>query len=175
MHLTHLRRAWLILFAIGGAALFLASPSTIEAGGACRGIDTTVSSDTTVRMERGCFGATVTRVEPGTEVTWVNKDPSPHAVAGAGVQWCDYEAIDQDGAVTHRFDEPGVYPYFCALHPGMIGAVVVEEPGAPVAASEGTPAASEGGPPVTAAVAVGALMLGAVGASVAPRAWRRPR
>jgi hypothetical protein len=28
-------------------------------------------------------------------------------------------------SVTFRFDEEGVYPFFCCLHPGMAGAVVV--------------------------------------------------
>ena len=36
------------------------------------------------------------------------------------------DAIEMGESVTHRFGEPGIYPYQCYLHPGMVGAIVVE-------------------------------------------------
>jgi hypothetical protein len=35
---------------------------------------------------------------------------------------------------SYRFDERGIYPYACALHPGMSGAIVVGDPADAVAA-----------------------------------------
>jgi hypothetical protein len=53
----------------------------------------------------------------------------PHTVTGAGSSWGDYTELQAIASVEHRFDDAGVYPYFCLLHPGMIGAVVVDGAG----------------------------------------------
>ena len=36
-----------------------------------------------------CFDATVLYVEPGTEVTWTNRDAMTHDVVGVGDSWGD--------------------------------------------------------------------------------------
>jgi plastocyanin len=33
--------------------------------------------------------------------------------------------LDTDGRFSHRFDAPGVYSYYCSLHPKMTGRVTV--------------------------------------------------
>ena len=74
-------------------------------------------------MEENCFGPTVTHVEPGTTVRWKSATgEAPHTVTGYG--WGS-ETLQPGDGFGRRFDEPGVYPYFCALHPSMVGTVVV--------------------------------------------------
>ncbi len=73
------------------------------------------------------FMPTVLYVEPGTKVTWVNKDSVPHTVTGALMSWGSAEALGQSNRASYRFDEEGIYPYQCFLHPGMSAAVVVGE------------------------------------------------
>jgi plastocyanin len=34
--------------------------------------------------------------------------------------------LQQGQTIEHRFDRPGVYPYYCAPHPHMQAEVVVE-------------------------------------------------
>jgi plastocyanin len=63
-------------------------------------------------------------VTPGTEVTFVNRDQVPHAVTGA--RWGDATTMATGESVTHRFDEAGIRPFQCYLHPGMVGAIVVD-------------------------------------------------
>jgi plastocyanin len=60
----------------------------------------------------------------GQAVTWTNHDPAEHTVTqeGGGLYSGTMAA---DGTFTHTFDRPGEYRYFCALHPGMTGVVVV--------------------------------------------------
>ena len=39
--------------------------------------------------------------------------------------WGYFEDMNEGDAFTATFDQPGVYPYACAYHPGMTGAIVV--------------------------------------------------
>lgn len=93
-------------------------------GGGC-GQDVTNGTGTKVRIESFCFGPTITRVQPGAEVTFTNLDPVPHSVLGANGSWGGYEAVKRHNPVTFRFSEAGVYPYVCTYHLGMVGVVVV--------------------------------------------------
>ena len=80
-----------------------------------------------------------TQVAPGTKVTWENRGRQDHDIVpvdegGGGETWGVDRADFGPGDVYARtFDEPGTYRYYCSLHgsadAGMIGAVVVQEPG----------------------------------------------
>ncbi len=54
-----------------------------------------------------------------------NRDAYPHTVTGANLAWGDYSELATGQSVSHLFRTPGTFPYYCLLHPGMIGAVVV--------------------------------------------------
>lgn len=78
-----------------------------------------------VTMEDYCFSPAVVRIEPKQSITWVNRDFDDHTVTGVAGTWGEYVELGRGARVTQSFAAPGVYPYFCALHPGMVGAVVV--------------------------------------------------
>ncbi len=80
-----------------------------------------------VPMKNLCFAPVVVRVPRGATITWVNGDRSgqPHTVTGIGSQWGSYDEILNDDRVAYEFKAEGVFPYFCVIHPGMAGAVVV--------------------------------------------------
>lgn len=76
-------------------------------------------------------------------VTWINKDNVKHDISsGLGVS--RFEAVEgvrgtpdnkftsgliaSEGKWSYTFTEPGVYPYFCAIHPWMVGTIIVEIP-----------------------------------------------
>jgi plastocyanin len=66
-------------------------------------------------------------VAAGTEVKWVNRDDVPHtATSTAKPRAFDSGTLDTDGTFAHVFDRPGVYEYYCAVHPKMTGRVVVK-------------------------------------------------
>jgi plastocyanin len=81
----------------------------------------------TVPMKYLCFAPVVARVPRGTTVTWVNNDRlrQPHTVTGVGGEWGSYDELSPGDQVSYEFQTDGVYPYFCIVHPGMAGAVVV--------------------------------------------------
>jgi len=96
-----------------------------SAGGGCHIPPSTGRGDS-VDIADLCFDATVLYVEPGTDVTWTNRDAMTHVVVGVGDTWGDPEiSLMQGDTVRYRFDQGGVYPYSCLIHPGMVGAIVV--------------------------------------------------
>jgi len=63
-------------------------------------------------------------VTVGTAVTWTNGDPAPHTVTLDDGS-CDTGRFGQGESATIRFNAPGTYTYFCAVHPSMRGTVEV--------------------------------------------------
>lgn len=113
------------------------------AGGGCRGVPSTSATGDAVKMSgQACFTPTVLFTEPGTTVTWTNESTEIHDVASATLEWGNYEEVAAGESVSYRFDQPGTYPYYCFVHNGMIGAIVVGD-GAFVANGEGVSAAVE--------------------------------
>ncbi len=109
-----------------GASLLFAAPAS--AGGSC--YEPLVSmAGTEVGMDSGCFSPNLIHALPGQTVTFTNLSGTAHTVTGLGGEWGS-ELADGDSAAI-RFDETGVYPYFCHYHLGMIGAVVVGDVAAP--------------------------------------------
>ena len=97
--------------------------ASASGGGGC-GRPVTDAMGTGVDIRDFCFSPTILRVSTGEIVTFTNVDPVPHSVLGANATWGDYAGFKKR-SVTYRFSEPGVYPYVCTYHPGMVGAVVV--------------------------------------------------
>ena len=128
----------LVLGVIVGA-FWPSAPATAGGGGGCHDQTLVDEKVDEVKMADLCFYPTVARVEPGTEVTWFNGDHVEHMVSGPG--WGVPEEVAVNDRASFTFDEPGVFPYSCPIHPGMIGAVVV---GDGVAGTAGA-GVSEGG------------------------------
>ena len=108
------------------AALGDAPKAAVAGGGGCHGRSSTESSGDSVKITNGtCFTPTVLHVEAGTTVTWTNTTAETHDVAGATLEWGNYNELRNGDSTQFRFDAPGTYPYYCFLHPGMTGAIVV--------------------------------------------------
>lgn len=81
----------------------------------------------TVTIDDFAYKPAILTVQAGTTVRFVNRDSEAHTVTGPrGV--FDSGGLDTAGVWTHRFDRPGRYAYFCALHPYMKGTIVVVAP-----------------------------------------------
>ena len=89
-------------------------------------------------MADKAFSPNPVTVKVGDTVTWTNNDNQPHTVT-SGIGSSDPnigKAFDSGlsgpSALTtkgktfaHQFTEAGQYPYFCQLHPMMVGKVIV--------------------------------------------------
>jgi plastocyanin len=114
---------------------FPASPALAGGGGCSAPVTQGVAS--LVRIQRFCFKPTILYADPGDSITWVNRDEAAHLVLGANLRWGNYRDLELGESDVLRFSSPGVYPYLCTYHPGMVGAVVVGDVRAPAAGEEG--------------------------------------
>ena len=89
-----------------------------------------------VEVANFTYSPKVITIAPGTTVTWVNHDDSPHTVTATAKAFRS-QALDTDDSFTYTFTKSGDYAYFCSLHPHMTGKVIVA-PAAGHANSSGT-------------------------------------
>lgn len=117
-----------LLVAAVGAVAVAGAPGAAVAGGGCHGsaaLRLTDERTDTVLASDCAFLPGVVRVEAGEAVTFMNNDVVPHSFTGVASSFGDFNEYALGESVGYMFEEPGVYPYFCALHPSMAGAVVV--------------------------------------------------
>jgi len=69
------------------------------------------------------------QVRAGGTVTWTNNDSTPHTVtSGQDAKpdgTFDSSTLAQGKSFSFTFEKAGKYPYFCTLHPNMVGTVSV--------------------------------------------------
>jgi plastocyanin len=64
-------------------------------------------------------------VTAGTTVTWINHDDVPHTIKDSANQFRS-GTLDTDDSYSFTFTAPGEYPYYCGIHPHMVGTIVVK-------------------------------------------------
>ena len=66
-------------------------------------------------------------IKAGETVIWRNNGAgTPHTVSARGEGGPQSGTLGSGQAFSHTFDESGTYEYYCALHPGMTGTVIVQ-------------------------------------------------
>lgn len=77
----------------------------------------------TVDIRNYSFNPAELTVAVGTTVKWANYDPFNHQIAGTGF---GSNALPQGGEYSFTFNQAGTYDYHCAIHPYMIGKIIVK-------------------------------------------------
>ncbi|MGB7478832.1 MAG: cupredoxin family copper-binding protein [Burkholderiaceae bacterium] len=73
------------------------------------------------------FSPPTLTVAAGTRVTWVNRDDEAHTVtSSADPRVFSSPPLDTGEQFSFTFAAPGSYSYFCAIHPQMVGVVIVK-------------------------------------------------
>jgi plastocyanin len=108
------------------AVALVAGPATVAraGGGAHCAPQFTDARTDAVRLTNNCFVPTIARVEKGAEVTFENLDGAPHTITGAVFVFGNMDEFST-GKRSFSFDDEGIFPYVCVIHPGMVGAIVV--------------------------------------------------
>ena len=107
---------------------------TAAAGGGCHWesaewtAQASDASEVTAHIAGCRFEPTTLRIRPGTTVTWLNKDYAPHTVTGPFLTLGSDKLLNRGDSTSVTFDDEGVYPYYCVVHPGMAASVVVGDP-----------------------------------------------
>lgn len=78
-----------------------------------------------VKIDNFTFNPARITVPAGTTVTWDNADDIPHTVTSS-TKLFKSKVLDTADKFSFTFTTPGVFEYFCSLHPHMTGTIVVE-------------------------------------------------
>lgn len=79
---------------------------------------------TKVTIENYAFAPRIIQVPVGATVTWTNNDADDHAVT-LDDKSMDAGVVEQGVSVTLTFPTAGTFAYYCTVHPGMRGKVIV--------------------------------------------------
>src|SRR6266545_2716853 len=78
-----------------------------------------------IEITKHKFSRSTLTVPAGTTVTWLNRDEDLHTVVSTTLAFKS-AGLQTDEAYSYTFAKPGVYEYFCTLHPLMTGKVIVK-------------------------------------------------
>ncbi len=135
-HHRSIRARWLWRLTLMWAAAFggLAVATGAQAGQAAHGTaaaqmgqPVAVAAQVGPRIEiaKHKYSSPTLTVPVGTTVTWLNRDEDVHTVVST-TQAFRSPGLETDDAYSYKFTKPGVYEYFCTLHPLMTGKVIVK-------------------------------------------------
>src|SRR5437763_11334958 len=79
------------------------------------------ASSPTIAGFRFCPGTV--RIAAGTVVRWTNRDSAPHTVTSRAGGQFDSGSFARGRSWSHRFEQAGMFSYYCTLHPWMEGTV----------------------------------------------------
>ena len=79
-----------------------------------------------VNIAHFAFTPQVLTVPVGTEVVWMNQDNTQHTVTSDDNTAFASSLLKVGDTFSHPFDEPGIFPYHCSVHPFMTAQVVVQ-------------------------------------------------
>jgi plastocyanin len=71
------------------------------------------------------FSPMTLNVPVGGTVSWTNNDDIPHTVRAVDGSFHS-KPLDTGDSFSFTFAKPGVYSYFCSIHPKMLGKIVVK-------------------------------------------------
>ena len=83
------------------------------------------ASDSQIGIANFTFAPTPLTISVGTAVTWTNHDDIPHTVMSTDKRFAS-AALDTDDGFAYRFATPGIYNYYCTIHPKMLGTIIVQ-------------------------------------------------
>ena len=79
-----------------------------------------------IGIDNFAFEPKALTVKTGTTVTWVNRDDVPHLIISSTGKFPNSKVLDTNQQHSATFGTPGEYPYFCSLHPTMVGKLIVK-------------------------------------------------
>lgn len=122
-----MRTWWSAILALTAAGCGVAEPGTTRSPGPTTRTTSASTATVEVGIDNFTFQPAELTVRPGTKVVWINRDDVPHtATSSDKPRAFDSGALDTDGSFAHVFTQPGTYKYFCAVHPKMVGTVIVK-------------------------------------------------
>jgi plastocyanin len=153
-HRKVLGSATALLVATGLFAATAAPAGAATTSANLRSASVQSATPTAVPIYKNTYTPKTFSVPVGQSVTWTNQDDAAHTVTtiSAPVKF-DSGLFAKGKSFSYTFTKPGVYNYYCAVHPDMTGSITVTDaPAGPARASitaaekppAGAPASPEG-------------------------------
>jgi plastocyanin len=110
-----------------------AAPTTGGQSGGGGGTQVSITSGSSTKAE-DAYDPNPVEASVGDTVTWTNDDSQPHTVTSGSNGQPDgtfdsspnlNPLMAPGQTFEHTFEEPGEFPYYCAVHPNMVGTVNV--------------------------------------------------
>ena len=86
---------------------------------------TSATNSNEIVIKNFSFEPATLTVKVGTPVTWVNNDDEPHTATATDKRF-NSKTLDNGDRFSQELNAPGVYNYYCALHPHMTGKIIVQ-------------------------------------------------
>ena len=102
-----------LLFTFGLALLPVVAPTHAQ------------SAPTVVNIQNFAFSPATVTVPAGTTIVFSNLDSVDHAPVSDTGAWDAGDVPGGTRSIGIAFNTPGTYPYHCAIHPDMVGTVIV--------------------------------------------------
>ncbi|HVI07270.1 MAG TPA: cupredoxin family copper-binding protein [Candidatus Binatia bacterium] len=83
------------------------------------------ASNVEIKIDNFSFAPTDLVVKSGTRITWTNRDDIPHTVVEDDKLFKS-KVLDTGEQFTFSPTKPGIYKYYCSIHPKMTAKIVVE-------------------------------------------------
>ena len=115
-HIIHMSRLF--------TALQIAMLAVSLTAGANGAVPALLPAVATVHIKDFKYHLPALTVHAGDRVTFVNDDDEAHTVTATDKSF-DSEGLDTAGTWQHVFRKPGVFHYFCELHPYMKATIFV--------------------------------------------------
>lgn len=83
----------------------------------------TSASASTVNIQNFAFNPATLSIKKGSTVTWTNNDSVPHQIKSATF---NSGQLSNGQSFSFTFNGVGTFDYSCAIHPSMLGKIIVE-------------------------------------------------
>ncbi len=85
----------------------------------------TSSPSLSVEIKSFAFNPETINISKGQTVTWIQLDPAPHTITSVNSVFPNSPSLSKGQTYNYTFNETGTFEYYCSIHPGMKGKVIV--------------------------------------------------
>lgn len=79
-----------------------------------------------IQIKNFVFNPATVTIMQGSTVTWQNSDSTDHQIQGNNLTNFESGVLGKNDKFTFTFDQVGVWPYRCTIHPSMQGVITVK-------------------------------------------------
>ena len=104
--------------ALGGCSLYGGSNSPSSSTSPASSVDSNA-----VNIQNFAFNPGTLTVKKGTTITWNNNDSAQHQIKSTTF---NSSQLSKGQSFSFTFNDTGTFDYSCAIHPSMLGKIIVE-------------------------------------------------